>query len=242
MKKKLERQRVLLERMGKNKMYIDSANEKEIVEAFEYGIIKGVTTNPTILLKEKKERLKQIESILRINNTTLFVQILGDTSKEMMNDALFILNNFSKDNLILKIPITLEGLKVIKQLRNEKKEVKILGTVIYSANQGIAAGIAGVDFVAPYVNRMLVNSIDAYLEISKMKEYFSNHEINCQIMGASFKNANQVSEALISGADTVTVPLDILKQFASNDLAIHAVEVFNQHGKELNNINKMGNE
>jgi transaldolase len=61
-------------------------------------------------------------------------------------------------------------------------------------------------------------------------------------MGASFKNANQVSEALISGADTVTVPLDILKQFASNDLAIHAVEVFNQHGKELNNINGMGNE
>ncbi len=122
MKRKLERQRVLLERMGKNKMYIDSANEKEIVEAFEYGIIKGVTTNPTILLKEKKERLKQIESILRINNTTLFVQILGDTSKEMMNDALFILNNFSKDNLILKIPITLEGLKVIKQLRNEKKK------------------------------------------------------------------------------------------------------------------------
>lgn len=222
-------------------MYLDSANEQEIMEAFEYGIIKGVTTNPTILLKEKKERFKQISSLLSVENTKLFVQVLGDTSEEMLADAYSILDNYPDMEITLKIPVTLEGLKAIKCIKNKKKNTKILGTAIYSSNQGIVAGLAGVDFVAPYVNRMLTNSIDAYSEIRKMKCYFKEHRIECQIMGASFKNANQVSESFASGADTVTVPLDILKQFISNDLAVQAVDVFNQHGKELENINGMGN-
>lgn len=223
-------------------MYLDSANEKEINEALNLGIIKGITTNPTLLLKEKEARFKQIEMLLTKESKQIFVQVLGDTSDDMTRDGLLVLEHFKGSEITLKIPITIEGLKAIKNIRQVNTDVKILGTAIYSSNQAIAAGLAGADFVAPYVNRMLNNSIDAFLEINKMKNYFEEHAISCQIMGASFKNANQVSEAFASGADTVTVPLDILKQFVTNDLAIQAVEVFNEHGKELDKLNGTGND
>lgn len=214
-------------------MFIDTANRDEIKMTKEFGIMKGITTNPTILLKEKKPRVQQIVDLLVVSEGLLFVQTIGYLSEEIIKDAVLIIQSDVDNRIAIKIPVNSEGLKAIKQLREEYPKLLILGTAVYSVDQGILAGLAGCDYVAPYVNRMLTNNIDAYETIKKIANYFKRHKLKCLIMGASFKNTSQVIETFEAGADTVTISYQIMQQMLEKDLAIQAIEVFNKQGKEL---------
>jgi len=106
----------------------------------------------------------------------------------------------------------------------------LLGTAIYSAEQAILAGIAGCDFVAPYINRMENNAIDPYAVIASTRRYYDNHAIPCQIMGASFKNTQQILHALDAGAHTCTLPPDLLHAMLEKPLVEAAIRAFNADG------------
>lgn len=211
-------------------MYLDTANIKEIEMALKTGVIQGVTTNPSILKKENKPRLMQIDDIIALNPKILYVQVIGYTVNELVEDFKNLMEYSQKKqyNIGIKVPMSFIGLEAVRHMKNLKNDVKILGTAIYSSDQVILSSLAGCDLVAPYVNRMQNNGINPFDEINKMRKFIDSRNLNTQIIAASFKNTSQVTDALINGAHTCTIPFDILKQMMDKELAISAIDVFNK--------------
>lgn len=214
-------------------MFLDTSNLEEIRASLKTGIFKGVTTNPTILLKENRSREEQIEAILHLGVEKLFVQVVGSTADELFEDYRRIKALNTKNSIAYKVSMDLSGLEVVKRIKEDDKDAEILGTAIYSADQAILAAIAGCSSVAPYVNRMENNSIDPYEAIEKMRLFIDERDLDCMIVAASFKNTSQIVRALTSGAHTCTIPYDLFLQMINKDVAGSAIEVFNAHGHAL---------
>lgn len=214
-------------------MYLDSVNIEEIQVGLQLGFIKGVTSNPTLFLREGKARAEQIEQIVETDTEMLFVQLVGATVAELVADYQKIKAIPTDKKIGIKVPLNFTGLTFIHKIKEENPGQIILGTGIYSADQGIMGALAGCDYLAPYVNRMANNAIDPNHAISQMRTFIDERGLSTKIMGASFKNATQVVDALTAGAHTVTVPMDILRGLTDKQLATSAIQVFNDHGKEL---------
>lgn len=214
-------------------MFLDTANIKEIKSALKTGVFKGVTTNPSILLKENIQREEKIKSILALDVKQVYVQCIGETLEERLADCKTILALDTQNRIGLKIPMDMIGLEVVKVLRKKQVSCQVLGTAIYSADQGILAALAGCDSVAPYINRMTNYDMDPYKAISIMRDFIDERDLNCEIIGASFKNTNQVIQTLVSGAHTVTIPYSIFEKMINKELATAAIETFNRHGEAL---------
>lgn len=214
-------------------MYIDTANLVEIEKALKTGVIKGVTTNPTILKKENRKRTDQVKDILALGVEELFIQLLGETADEMMKDFESI-KQLEKEigfKLGIKVPLSFYGLETVSRIKKEDSSRIVLGTAIYSSDQGILGAIAGCDYLAPYVNRMQNNSIDSINEIMKIRTFIDSRDLKTKILSASFKNCNQVVDSLVAGAHMATIPYDILVQMVDKQIALNAIKVFNSDGE-----------
>ncbi len=218
-------------------MFLDTGNIEEIERGIKLGIFKGVTTNPTLLLREKEERFQHIYKILEKDVDLVFIQLIGDSKQELYEDYKKIQGIKTHKKIGIKVPMNLDGLEFIKELKKECPEQIILGTAIYSADQGILASLAGCDYIAPYVNRMLNNGLDPYHAISQVRKFIDERSLDTKIMGASFKNSNQVVDTLMAGAHTATISMDVVQKMINKELAINAIKVFNDHGKELDQMN-----
>ena len=141
-----------------------------------------------------------------------------------------ILAAFPDAPLGIKISVNHAGLETIAAMRAHRLDLPLLGTAIYSAEQAILAGIAGCDFVAPYINRMENHAIDPCAVIATTRRYYDNHAIPCQIMGASFKNSAQILRALDAGAHTCTIPPDLLHAMLEQPLVAAAIQTFYADG------------
>ncbi|WP_242960312.1 transaldolase family protein [Garciella nitratireducens] len=214
-------------------MFLDTGNILEIARNIKLGIFEGVTTNPTLLLKEKEERFQQINKILEQDINLIFVQIVGDGKEQLKKDYEKIQKINTEKKIGIKVPINRDGLELIYDIKEQDPEQSILGTAIYSADQGILASLAGCDYIAPYVNRMSNNSLDPYRIISQIRTFIDDRGLTTKIMGASFKNSNQVIDTLMAGAHTVTIPPDIVEQMVHKELALSAIQVFHDHEKQL---------
>ncbi|MBU5302656.1 transaldolase family protein [Eubacterium callanderi] len=214
-------------------MFLDTANIKEIKDATKMGVFRGVTTNPTILLKENTPRVKKIKEILDLSVGLVYVQCIGKTVEERLKDCEDILSLDSETRIGLKVPMDITGLEVVKLLKQKNPDHRILGTAIYSADQGIFAALAGCNSIAPYINRMSNNDLDPYKAVSIIRDFIDERQLNCEILGASFKNTNQVIQTLASGAHSVTIPYNIFEKMMNKELAVSAIETFNRHGEML---------
>lgn len=209
-------------------MYIDSASSIEVENLLDWGIFKGVTTNPTLLKKEEGELISNLNKLLSYDIPTLFIQLTGSTEKEMLASFNLYQDEINDtDRIIYKIPINEVGIKVIKKIKLTNPSIRFLGTAIYSVDQLIVAALSGCEFVAPYVNRMIVEGINPYEVIEQGSQFIKKRKLNCQIMGASFKNSKQVTKALSYGADTVTISKEIAEQLVSKKASEFAISVFN---------------
>lgn len=208
-------------------LYLDTANIKQIKHAEGTGIIQGVTTNPTILLQENKQGEIIIQEILQATKGTVFVQTIGTRTEEIIADAHLILALFQEERIALKIPAHLAGIEAIKQLKTEREDVSILATAIYSTEQNVFAALAGADYVAPYINRMQNNRIDAYKVISETRKIYDNQQLPTKILAASFKNTGQIIDTLCHGAHSVTISYDLFESMANKELALGAIKQFN---------------
>jgi TalC/MipB family fructose-6-phosphate aldolase len=214
-------------------MFLDTAHVQDIKEAIKTPVFQGVTTNPTILLKEGKKREAQIEEIFAAGVKILYVQLLGSTEEELYEDYKKLSALKVPGEIRFKISMDFAGLCAVKRIKEENKEANILGTAIYSADQAILASIAGCDSVAPYVNRMQNNGIDPFDAIRRMRNFIEERNLSTIIVAASFKNTQQILDALDHGAHTATIPYDLFQAMIGKDLATQAIAVFNDHGKML---------
>lgn len=216
-------------------MFIDTANINEIREALGTGIIKGVTTNPTILRREGRPRTQQLDDILLLEPGMVFVQAVGRGVEELYEDYRRLSEyGMSRGWKIgIKTPMSFIGLELVKRIKEHDSTVPVLGTAIYSADQGILSSIAGCDYLAPYVNRMKNCGNDPYLEIRKMRTFIDDRGLNTKILAASFKEPSQVTDALVAGAHTCTMSLEIMKLMMDKEAALDAIRVFNSDGNAI---------
>ncbi|WP_077614896.1 transaldolase family protein [Caenibacillus caldisaponilyticus] len=196
------------------KLYIDSANVEKITRINEYYPLAGVTTNPTILATEGRpylETLKNIQSIIGMDKE-LFVQVLGDKAEEMVDEGKYIVDAIS-GKVVVKVPVTEEGLKAIRMLSAEN--IPVLATTIYTGMQALLAAMSGAKYVAPYVNRIDNLPGDGLRVVSNIVHMFLQYDLGCEVLAASFKNVQQVYDAALAGAQAVTVSPDIIEKFVA---------------------------
>lgn len=216
-------------------MFLDTANIIEIKDAVSLGIFKGVTTNPTLLLKEGKKREVIIREILDICEGIVFVQAVGNTCEEIFNDCKRILEIDSL-RIGLKIGANIEGIKAIKLIKAEKKYVPVLATAVYSVEQGMISVLAGCDYIAPYVNRMENSNINPYETVTKIRKFIDEKKADSKIIAASFKNTAQFVDILSSGAHNATISYEILRDMLDKQVVLSSIEKFNDDGFSLENI------
>ncbi|MFK2825984.1 fructose-6-phosphate aldolase [Bacillus sp. B190/17] len=213
--------------VAKMLLVIDSANVEEIKELVEYYPVDGVTTNPSIIVKEKKgfvELLGEIREAIG-NERELFVQTLTFKAEEMVEEAKHIRETV-QGNVVIKIPVTHEGIKAIKALKAEG--IRTMATTIYTPLQGYLAAKAGASYVTPYVNRidnLAGNGVNVVKEMIQMLE---KHQLNSQVLAASFKNVQQVHDVCLYGVHGVTAAPAIIKDFLAHPATEANVKVFSE--------------
>lgn len=203
---------------------LDTANLEDIRRYNDIYDITGITSNPTILAREKAEffpLLLEIRSI--IGEKQLHVQVTGSTCEEMLKEAEALTGRLGKDTYI-KVPTNEEGIKTMKVLKS--RGCKVTATAIYMPQQAMLAASVGADYVAPYFNRMNNMNVDSKKAIGDMAWLFEHHNIGTKIVAASFKNTQQIMEALMAGAQAVTVSPELYTQMVENPMIDSAIAGF----------------
>ena len=207
------------------KFYIDTANVAEIREAYDMGIIVGVTTNPSLIAKEGRdyqETLKEIASFMD-GPISGEVRADSDTAEKMIAEGREIAA--LSQNMVVKIPMTAEGLKAVKVL--SKEGIKTNVTLIFSANQALLAARAGASYVSPFLGRLDDISSDGLILIQDIMDVFSQYpELETEVICASVRHPIHVLECAKTGADIATVPFKVLLQMISHPLTEQGIEKF----------------
>lgn len=207
------------------KLIIDHANLEKIKKLYSYYPVDGVTTNPSILAKEKRnpyEVLKEIREFIG-KDGELHVQVISKIAEDMIKEAYKIIEVLG-ENTYVKIPVTREGLKAIKIL--SKEGINITATAIYTQMQAYLAGKAGAKYAAPYVNR--IDNLGANgIQVAKdIDDIYKKNNINTEVLAASFKNSQQVLELAKYGIGAATVSPSVMEGLIKLDAVECAVQAF----------------
>lgn len=206
---------------------LDTADVSEIKKLNELLTLKGVTTNPTIITKSNKSFEETVKDIIEVldDEQLFFVQAISATCEEIVEEAKYICSLREK-NTYVKIPVTHEGLKAIKECK--KLGLGVLATAIYTADQAFMAAMNGADYLAPYVNRM-ENYGDGIKEVKDLIEMLRVNGMPAKVVAASFKNKKQVHELITAGIQAVTVPVDVAYSMINHPGTEIAVEEFTEN-------------
>ena len=206
------------------KFFIDTAHVKDIKKANDMGIICGVTTNPSLIAKEGRNFADVIKEIADIVDGPISGEVKATTvdAKGMIKEGRHIAK--MHPNMVVKIPMTAEGLKATKVLAAEG--IKINVTLIFSANQAILAARAGAAYVSPFLGRLDDVSQPGIDLIRDIAEIFSIYDLDCEIIAASIRNPIHVTDCALCGADIATVPYGVLEQMTKHPLTDQGIEKF----------------
>ena len=212
------------------KIFIDTANLSEIRKAKALGLVDGVTTNPTLLAKEGEETESLIRKISEEVKGPVNVEVTGTTSEEMLKEAK-VMATWGEE-IVIKIPITPEGLKTVKILSSEGIDTNV--TLLFSAGQAILAAKAGATYVCPFIGRLDDIGFNGLELIRQIKGIYENYpNIETQIIVASVRNPIHVIEAGMLGAAIVTVPPAIIEQMAKHPLTDKGIAQFLEDAKKI---------
>jgi len=210
------------------KLFIDTANVAEIKEANDMGVICGVTTNPSLIAREGRDFNEVIKEIASIVDGPISGEVIALDSKGMIKEGREIAKIHK--NMIVKIPMTQEGLKAVKVLTSEGIKTNV--TLIFSVGQALLAARAGASYVSPFLGRLDDISVDPLQLISSISNIFNIHGIKTEIIAASIRNPMHVVNAAACGAHIATVPLKIILQMINHPLTDIGIEKFMKDWKE----------
>ena len=208
------------------KFFIDTANVDDIKLANDLGVICGVTTNPSLIAKEGRDFKEVIKEITEIVDGPISGEVKATTTcwKDMVEEAREIAK--IHPNMVVKIPMTEDGLRAIKILKQEGIKTNV--TLIVSANQALLAARAGATYVSPFLGRLDDISHNGLILIEEIVEIFSNNDIDSEIIAASVRNPIHVAECAKMGCDIATVPYSVIKQMIKHPLTDIGIEKFKQ--------------
>lgn len=196
------------------KFFIDTANFDDIKAAYEMGFIAGVTTNPSLIVKEKRDLHEVIQQIADLVEGPVSAEVIATTAPEMVKEAHELIK--LGDNVVIKVPMTAEGLKAVSIF--SKEGIKTNVTLIFSANQALLAARAGATYVSPFVGRVDDISMDGIQLIEDIAEIFMVHNIATEIIAASVRTPMHMTQCAKAGAHIATVPFNVLQQSLKHPL------------------------
>ncbi|WP_022767123.1 MULTISPECIES: fructose-6-phosphate aldolase [unclassified Butyrivibrio] len=206
------------------KLFLDTANIEEIKKANEMGVICGVTTNPSLIAKEGRDVYEVVQEIASIVDGPISGEVKATTTdaEGMITEGREIAKLHK--NMVVKIPMTIEGLKACKVLSSEG--IKVNMTLIFTANQALLCARAGAAFVSPFLGRLDDISVRGTDLISEVAEIFNIHNIQTEIIAASVRHPMHVTDCALAGADIATVPYKVIEQMTHHPLTDAGIEKF----------------
>lgn len=204
------------------KFFIDTANINEIRKAKDWGLVDGVTTNPSLIAKEGKDFKKIIREICEIVDGPINAEAISQNFKGMVSEG----EELSKihKNIVIKIPMTTEGLKATKILTD--KDIRVNMTLVFSPVQALLAAKAGATFVSPFVGRIDDISHIGMEIVEQIATIYNNYAIDTEIIVASVRHPLHVLEAALIGADISTIPFSVMEQLARHPLTDIGIDKF----------------
>lgn len=210
------------------KLFIDTANIEEIKKANELGVIKGVTTNPSLIAKEGRDLKEVIEEICSVVDGPISCEVLSLDSEGMIKEARELAKIHK--NIVIKIPMTEEGLKAVSVL--SKENIKTNVTLIFSSSQALLASLAGATYVSPFIGRLDDISMNGYNIIDEIVTIFELHDLKTEIIAASIRHPMHVLEAAKLGSHIATVPYKVIMQMIKHPLTDIGIERFMEDWKK----------
>jgi transaldolase len=205
------------------KFFIDTADVSEIKELSSSGFLDGVTTNPSLIKKSGRNLNEVIAEICDIVPGPVSAEVAATSYEEMLKEA-EVLKNIAK-NVTIKVPLTWDGLKACRTLRNDDVLVNV--TLCFSASQALLAAKAGATFISPFVGRLDDIGLNGMDLISEICEIYSNYpNLNTEVLVASIRSPKHVIDSATIGADVVTLPPNVLKQLISHPLTDNGLKAF----------------
>jgi len=211
------------------KIFIDTANVKEIKEAASLGVIDGVTTNPTLIAKENRRGEDILKDICACVSGPVSAEVISLDSQGMAIEARQ-LSKIAK-NIVVKIPLTKEGLKAVQIL--SKEGVKTNVTLCFSPSQALLVAKAGADYVSPFIGRLDDISQTGMDLIADIKQIYANYKFKTQIIVASVRNPLHVVQAALLGADIATIPFTVIEQLIKHPLTDLGIQRFLEDYKKI---------
>ena len=207
-------------------LYLDTADVAAVTRLARIFPLAGVTTNPSIIASSKTPPEVVLPALKEAlgGRGRLFAQVMAPQADGMVEEAhrlCAIIND-----LVVKVPVTAEGLAAIKQLR--AAGIPTLGTAVYGAAQGLLAALAGAEYVAPYVNRLDAQGGDGIQTVSELQQLLTLHAPGAKVLAASFKTPRQALACLLTGCASITLPLEVAEQMIAAPAVTAAVEKFDQ--------------
>lgn len=196
------------------KFFVDSADIKDITELNEMGLVDGVTTNPSLIFKSGGNIADVTKQICDIVDGPVSAEVVATEYSEMMREAA-VLSKIA-DNICIKVPLTMDGLKACRALTSEGRLVNV--TLCFSANQALLAAKAGATFISPFVGRLDDIGLEGMELISEIRQIYDNYGYDTEILAASIRTVNHVKQAALIGADVITAPPAILRALVKHPL------------------------
>ncbi|MCU6676514.1 fructose-6-phosphate aldolase [Leclercia tamurae] len=217
-------------------LYLDTASVADVERLARIFPIAGVTTNPSIIAASGEsvwDVLPRLQKIVGPEGT-LFAQTMSRDAAGMVAEARRL--NATFQDLVVKIPVTAEGLVAIKTLK--KEGITTLGTAVYSAAQGLLAALAGAKYIAPYVNRVDAQGGDGIRTVQELQSLLELHAPESMVLAASFKTPRQALDCLLAGCEAITLPTDVAQQMLNTPAVESAIDKFEQDWKNaFGNLN-----
>jgi transaldolase len=204
------------------KFFIDTANVDEIRKGLEMGLVDGVTTNPSLLAKEKKNPEDVVKEIVSLVPGPVSLEVLSTEAQTMVEEARRIAS--LGNNVVVKIPMTAEGMKAVKTLSGERIKTNV--TLVFQPLQALIAAKAGADYVSPFVGRLDDISSAGMEMVEQIISIYGNYGFETEIIVASVRNPLHVLHAAMMGADVATIPFGVLKQLMSHPLTDIGIDRF----------------
>lgn len=204
------------------KFFIDTANVEEIKQGLEMGMVDGVTTNPSLVAKESKPFHDILKEICELVDGPVSAEVVSLEAEGMIKEARELAA--MSDNIVVKVPMIIEGIKAVKQLSSEGIKTNV--TLVFSMAQALLAAKAGATFVSPFVGRLDDISLQGMDLISDIMTIYRNYGYQSEVIVASVRSPMHVMDAALVGADIATIPLKVINQLAKHPLTDNGVKQF----------------
>lgn len=210
------------------RLFIDTANLDEIKEAASWGVVSGVTTNPSLIAKEGRDLKEVITEITSLVDGPISAEVNEGKAEDMIAQALELAKIHK--NIVIKLPMTMEGIKACKALTD--KGIKTNVTLIFSVHQALIACEAGATYISPFMGRMDDIGLDSTKLIEDISQLILNYRYDTQIIAASIRNVSHIETAALAGVDIATIPFKVMAKMVEHPLTTAGLKIFADASKK----------